>query len=145
MILSSISVTQLLLQNNLIFLHQSLNFVLSLSNHPGSETILLGNSVCLFCSYASVIDILSVYSVLACEASLVIFQNPSYSDNTSISCSWCWYILLFIDYTTSIIYLLMIKTSIILVAWPLYTLLLQGEPSNALPNVTTLDLAQVIT
>ena len=47
-ILSSISVILLLLRNNLIFLHQSSNFVWSLSNHSRSGTMLLGIVVCTF-------------------------------------------------------------------------------------------------
>ena len=41
-LLSSVSMTLLLLRNNYILLYQSLNFVLSLSNNPGSETMFFG-------------------------------------------------------------------------------------------------------
>jgi len=44
-ILLSVIVTLLLLKNNHISLHQSLNFVQSLSNYPRSETILLDTTV----------------------------------------------------------------------------------------------------
>ena len=47
-ILSSVSMTLLLLRNNHIPLHQSLNFVWSLSNHPRSSTIFFSISVYIF-------------------------------------------------------------------------------------------------
>jgi len=49
------------------------------------------------------------------------------------------------DYTTHMLFLSMVKPLIVLVAKLLYTFLLQGEPANALLNVTTLSLAQVAT
>ena len=45
-ILLLVSMTLLLLRNSLISLHQSLNFVQSLSNHPGSSTMFFSNPVC---------------------------------------------------------------------------------------------------
>ena len=42
-ILSLVSMTLLLLRNNLISLHQSSNFVQSLSNHSGSSTMFFSN------------------------------------------------------------------------------------------------------
>ena len=45
------------------------------------------------------------------------------------------------DYTTHMLFLSIVKPLIVLVAKPLYTFLLQGEPANALLNVTTLSLA----
>ena len=83
-ILLFIPVTLLLLRNNQISLYQSSNFVLPLSNYFGSRTILLDNSTYLFCTFASAVNILSVYSMLLFEASSVIFSNPSHSNNTSI-------------------------------------------------------------
>ena len=47
-ILLPVSMTLLLLRNSLIPLHQSLNFVQSPSNHPGSGTMLFGISACMF-------------------------------------------------------------------------------------------------
>ena len=144
-ILSFISVTLLFLKNSLISFYQFLSFVLFPSNNPGSGIILLDNSAYFFCSCTSAIDILFIYSVFACEASLVIFKDPSHFDNAFILYSQCWSILLFMDYAIRFIYFPMIKLSIILVAWPLCILLLQGEFGDTLPNIITLDLAQVAT
>jgi len=47
-ILSSVSMTLLLLRNSLISLHQSSNFVQSLSNHSGSSTIFFSISAYIF-------------------------------------------------------------------------------------------------
>ena len=47
-ILSSVPVILLLLRNNLIPLYQSSNFIQSLSNHPGSSTMLLVIIACMF-------------------------------------------------------------------------------------------------
>ena len=47
-ILLLVSITLLLLRNNLISLHQSSNFVWSLSNYPRSGTILLDITACIF-------------------------------------------------------------------------------------------------
>ena len=118
MILLSISMTWLLLRNNLISLYQSSNFVLSPLNHSGSGTIFLGNSAYMLFSFTGAVNILFMYSVLSCEAFLVICKNSNHSDNTSISCSWCWSVLLSMDYATSFIlfYLLTVKPSIIPVA-----------------------------
>ena len=85
MILLSVPVTLLLLKNSLIPLHQSSNFVQSLSNHPGSGTMFLGIFTCVFSLFtAGAVDI----SVLVCssllEASSIILRDPSHSDNTSI-------------------------------------------------------------
>ena len=118
MILSSISITLLLLRNNLISLHQSSNFILFPSDHSRSETMFLDNpiySLFLFTGTSDV-NILSIYSVVLSEASFVIYKSPSHSDNTSISCSQCWLILLSIDYATHILFLPIVKPSIILVA-----------------------------
>ena len=86
MILLLVFITLLLLKNNLIPLHQSLNFVLSLSNYPGSETIFLGILACslFFCVGTGAVDILFMYSVVLFEALFVVCKDLSYSDNTSI-------------------------------------------------------------
>jgi len=47
-ILSSVSMTLLLLRNNCIPLHQSLNFIQSPSNHPGSSTMFFGVTAYMF-------------------------------------------------------------------------------------------------
>ena len=47
-ILLSVSITLLLLKNNCISLYQSLNFVWSLSNYPGSSTIFFGIPAYMF-------------------------------------------------------------------------------------------------
>ena len=113
-----ILVTLLLLKNNQISFHQSSNFVLSLSNHPRFGTMLLGSSTCLFCIFfgASAINISSVYSIVFSEMSSVIFNNPSLFNNTSISYSQYWSVLLSMVYTTSILYLLIVNLSIVPVA-----------------------------
>ena len=86
-ILLSISITLLLLRNNLIPLHQSSNFVLFLSNHSGSRTIFFSNSAYpLFCP-TSAVNILSSFSIVYSKASSVICRDSSYSDNASISFS----------------------------------------------------------
>ena len=102
MILSSVPLTLLLLRNNLIPLYQSSNFVQSLSNHPGSGTMLLGIPADSFTArvIASAVDIsVSICSLLV-EASSLICKDPSYSDNASILfvllelvltfCSYCY-------------------------------------------------------
>ena len=91
-ILSSVPVTLLFLRNNLIFLHQSSNFVLSLLNYSGSEIILFDILTYLFYIVAGVnaTDILSMYSVIFSEVfSLVIFNDPNYSDNVLMLFSQC--------------------------------------------------------
>ena len=89
MILLSVSMTLLLLRNNLISLHQSSNFVWSLSNHPGSDTMFFGILAYPFLltvtASASAVDISSVVIHLyLLEASSVICKDPSCSDNASI-------------------------------------------------------------
>ena len=92
MILSSVSMTLLLLRNNLIPLHQSLNFIWSLSNHLGSSTIFLGIPACVFSLIATAVagtGAVDILSVLVClyllEASSVICKDPSLSNSASIS------------------------------------------------------------
>ena len=96
-ILSSVATTLLLLRNNWIPLHQSLNFVLSLSNHLRSRTMLFGIIVYMFSLYTAstgAVDISSVSgiagSVLLFDTlSLVILNNPNISSNTSIVSKLC--------------------------------------------------------
>ena len=87
MILSLVSVTLLLLRNNLISLHQPLNFVQSPSNHPGSGTISFGISACMFSLVAtSAVDsVISVHLYSLEASSSEIFKDPNLSDNVSIS------------------------------------------------------------
>ena len=88
MILSLVSKTLLLLRNNCISLHQSSNFVQSLSNHPGSEIILLGITACtlLFVIAGAIsIDIsLSIHSFVLLEVLFMICNDSSLSNNVSI-------------------------------------------------------------
>ena len=90
-ILSSVSMTLLLLRNNRIPLYQSSNFVRSLSNHPRSGIIFLGNPACPFSWLIPAISTsaVNISSVVVCsyssEASSVICKDPSLSDNASIS------------------------------------------------------------
>ena len=141
MILLFVAITLLLLRNNLISFYQSLNFTLFLLNHIRSRTMLFSNSICSFCIFAGAVDISFVYSVVFSKMFSVIFNDPSCSDNASILYSQCLFVLLSIVYATSILYLPMVKPSIVPVVWPLYTLFLQGEPSDTLPNVMILNLA----
>ena len=86
-ILSSVSITLLLLRNSQISLHQSSNFILSPSNHPGSRTILLGIAACpLFIvgTGTGAVDISVSVCLYLLEASSVIRRNPSYSNNAFI-------------------------------------------------------------
>jgi len=86
MILLLVSITLSLLRNNL---YQSLNFILSLSNHPGSGTMLLSTLVCLLLFYigTDAVNILSVYSIILSEALFMICKDSSHSNNASIPLS----------------------------------------------------------
>ena len=87
-ILSSVSITLLLLRYNCIFLHQSSNFVWSLSNHPGSGPILFDMTACIFLfasAGAGVADISVSVCLYLLEASSVICKDSNCSDNASIS------------------------------------------------------------
>ena len=86
MILSSVPLTLLILRNTLISLHQSSNFIQSLSNHSGSGTMLLGIPADLFAAgvAAGAIDISVSVCLLSVKASLLICKDPSHSDNASI-------------------------------------------------------------
>ena len=77
-ILLYIPITLLLLENNLISLHQSSNLVLFPLNHSRLETMLFSMTVCSFCAIAGTgtTDILSMYSVVSSEISSLIFSNP---------------------------------------------------------------------
>ena len=90
MILSSVSMTLLLLRNNLIPLYQSSNFVWSLSNYPGSSTIFFDIPACTFlliptAAGAGADDISVSVHLYLFEASSVTCKDLSRSDNTSIS------------------------------------------------------------
>jgi len=89
-ILSSVSMTLLLLRNNLIPLHQSLNFVWSPSNYSGSGTMFFYIPACMFSFIATTgADTVDISYVVVCsyllEASFVICKDPSHSNNASIS------------------------------------------------------------
>jgi len=96
-ILLSVSMTLLLLRNNLIPLHQSSNFIQSLSNHPGSGTIPLGIIVCPFLfagAGAGATNIsLSDYLYISSEALFMIFKDSNLLDNALISFVLCELIL----------------------------------------------------
>ena len=87
-ILLLVSMTLLLLRNNLIPLHQSSNFVRSLSNYSGSSIIFFGIPTCTFLLIPTAAgvsaDDISV-SVLLLEASSVICKDPNRSNNALIS------------------------------------------------------------
>ena len=93
MILSLVSMTLLLLRNSHIPLHQSSNFVRSLSSHPGSGTIFFGIPADIFLPIstamgagAGAVDIsVSIHSLVSFEASSVICRDPNLSDNASKS------------------------------------------------------------
>ena len=87
-ILLSVSITLLLLRYNYISLHQSSNFVWSLSNHPGSGPILFDMTACIFLfasAGAGAADISVSVCLYLLETSSVICKDPSCSDNVSIS------------------------------------------------------------
>ena len=86
MILSSVSVTLLLLRNNLISFYQSSNFIQSLSNYPGSETIPFDIPAYTFSLVATgAVDIVVFICLFSLKASSSkIFKDPSLSDNASI-------------------------------------------------------------
>ena len=80
--------TLLLLRNNLIPLHQSSNFIRSLSNHPGSSTMFFGNPawpVTSIGASAGAIDIsVSICLLFVLSSEVSIYKDPSHSDNASI-------------------------------------------------------------
>ena len=126
------AITLLLLRNKWILLHQSSNFILSPLNYPGSGTIVFVSMLLVYTASASAgaVNILSVSGVagsvlLFDTLSLVILNDPSISSNASTASSFHPAVLADLCFFT--------------------VPLLQGEPSDALPNVMTLDLAQVAT
>ena len=89
MILLSVFMTLLLLRNNLIPLHQSSNFIWSLSNHPGSSTIFFGILAYMFlltpvATGAGADDISVSICLSLFEASSMICKDSSHSDNALI-------------------------------------------------------------
>ena len=89
MILSLVSITLLLLRNNHISLHQSLNFVLFSLNHSESGTMFLDITACsllFIVTSASAADI-SLFNCLyiPSKALFVICKDPSLSNSVSIS------------------------------------------------------------
>ena len=86
-ILLSVFMTLLLLRNSLIPLHQSSNFVQSLSNHPGSSTMFFGIPACTFsliAAGAGATDISVSICSYSLEVSSVICKDSSHSDNVLI-------------------------------------------------------------
>ena len=87
-VLLSVSMTLLLFRNSLISLHQSLNFIRSLSNHPGSGIMFFGIPAYMFLfivtASAGADDISVSIHLSSLEASSVIHRDPSCSDNASI-------------------------------------------------------------
>ena len=89
-ILLLVSMTLLLLRNNLIPFHQSSNFVWSPSNHSRSGTIFFSFPAFIFSFIATTgAGAFNISSFSVClyslEASSVICKDPSCSDNISIS------------------------------------------------------------
>ena len=89
MILLSVSMTLLLLKNNLISFHQSSNFIQSLSNHSRSSTMFFGIPAYLFSFIVTAgAGAFNISSVSIClyllEVSSMICKDPSYSNNISI-------------------------------------------------------------
>ena len=88
-ILSLVSMILLLLRYNCIPLHQSSNFVWSLSNYPGSRTMLFNMTAYTFSfiagAGASATDISVSVCLYSFEISFMICKNSSCSDNASIS------------------------------------------------------------
>jgi len=77
--------------------------------------MLFSNPAYSFYMFAGAVKISFVYSVVFSKVSSMIFNNPSYSDNASILYSQCLSVLLSIVYATSVLYLPMVKPSIVLV------------------------------
>ena len=110
-ILSSVLRILLFLRNNHILLHQSSNFVRSLSNHPGSGTIFFSNPAWTFllsdtAASAGATDISSVVVYpYSSEASSMICKDSNHSNSASISfvllelilvsCSYCYMCFVF--------------------------------------------------
>jgi len=86
-ILLLVFMTLLLLRYNCIPLYQSLNFVWSLSNYPGSGTMLFSMTACMFSfvAGASATDISVSVCSYSFEAFSMIYRDPSHSNNVFIS------------------------------------------------------------
>ena len=144
-ILLSAATTLLLLRNNQIPLHQSSNFILSLSNYLGSGTILFGITVCTFSLYitgANTVDISSVSSIAGSVLlfdilSSVILSDLNISSSASIVSGLCPAVLSVHSFYQTI--------SVSSIDFFFTIPSLQSEPNDTLPNVTTLDLAQIAT
>jgi len=115
-ILSLVSMTLLLLKNNCIPFHQSSNFVQSLLNHSGFETILFGitaYALLFVVTGTSALNIsLSDCLYVSCEALFIICKNLNFSDSISISSIHLEIILvLLIVYTTHVLFYHLVVTS----------------------------------
>ena len=122
---------------------QSLNFVQSPSNHPGSSTIFFSIPICIFLllttsAGAGATDISMSVCLQLLEASFMICKDPSCSDSTLILfVSWNLFQFFFIVFTTCVLF--PIGNSVQFHLQILFTTpMLQGKLINALPNVTTL-------
>ena len=101
--------TLLLLRNSLISFYQSLNFVLSLLNYPGSGIMPFGIPACVFSLVtAGAVDISVSAHSSSLETSSMIFKDPSLSDNALIlfvllevilSCSHSFHYMCFVSLT----------------------------------------------
>ena len=86
-ILSLVSITLLFLRKSQISLHQSSNFIQSLSNHLGSGIILFSMrayTFLLIITGATDISV-SVYLFISSKVLFVIYKDPNHSNSTSIS------------------------------------------------------------
>ena len=104
MILLSVTITLLLLRNRQIPLHQSSNFVLSLSNYSRSRTMLFDITAYAILWYsANTVDISSDVSDVAGSVLLfnvfssVILNDPSISSSASIVSGLCCAVLSICD------------------------------------------------
>ena len=137
-ILLSVSVTLLLLKNNLIPLHYSSNFIQSPSNYLRSGIIPFGISACIFSlvTTGAVNIVVSVCLYLLETSSSEIFKDSNLFDNISISFVLLEPILICLH---SFHYICFVFWQVTLSSIISYTPLLQDELFNALPNVTTLS------
>ena len=136
--------TLLLLRNNCILLYQSLNFIWSPSNHPGSSTMFFSISACTFLllvvgASASAVNISMSILSWSLEASSVICKDPSHSNNALIL-----FILLKLILVPLCNFYYMCFVQQILLPSFIYGFFssipfLQGKLIDALPNVTTLS------
>ena len=85
-ILLSVFIILLLFKKSRILFHQSLNFILSLSNYLRSKTMLFGILACLLFISAGIPDItVFVLSFIYSKVSSMICKDSNYFDNTSMS------------------------------------------------------------